>query len=218
MAGLNAAGTVLGFSTLWGLESNAPDPRAGAGNGGAPTVSYTDPLPKCAIGVALQGSVIGSAGYHFQTCSCPPPTALFSGGQVEFPGSALADGWFTCKAPCPEGQAVQHGTCAACPSHGPNTSNEPDPSQTKCVLTAWQPACPAGSEYVTATGTCLPACASDQKRKSATHQCVAACVPPHVWDPQAHGCVTVKTSCIPPAHFSQGICVNPCTLGGTSTP
>jgi hypothetical protein len=210
--GLDVAGTALGFSTLWGLESNASDSRAGIGNGGAPTVSFVNESA-CPIGVQVQGSGTPGQVGGFATCYCPAPTALYSNEILEAPDAQLAGAYFECRAPCPAGQAVQGGMCKACTAQGPHTTSEPDPSQTKCVVTGTGFSCPAGQEYVNSTGTCMAMCAADQKRNSATAQCQTACVPPHVWDPQAKACVTVAASCPPPSYFSHGICVNPCTVG-----
>ncbi len=209
-SGLNKAGTALGFSTLWGLSSNAPDPRAGVGNGGAPTTAY----------------ICGAGGWFYENGQC---------SDCSGPGEKYYDqshpGQFWCQ-PCAKGQALQSGTCAACPSLGPQSFNSPNPTRTQCigggtgqVSNPCQPSqkwnggsggsnvcCNADQKIITVQGhdQCLAICQDYQDYKGG--QCIAKCPSNRVW--QNGACQVCPANKQPNGYNG----CNPCPAGSTSTP
>jgi len=134
--GLQKAGKALGYDTLWGLEQPGPDPRAGVGNGGAPTSDFGS-LPTCTkLGVDIEGMQIGD-GYFYPSCNCPAPASVWTSGHRFILGEALIGRYFKCMAACGPGQALQNGKCGFCPSLGPNSENYPNAARTQCVGLGW---------------------------------------------------------------------------------
>ena len=207
-SGLDAAGSAAGFSTLWGLESNAPNKNAGIGNGGAPT-SVTYALNTCPIGQTLAGKKFEAFGSYAPSCFCPPPTQVFSGGiYQQQPGNAVTVGpgyvlgglpnngtTFICAAPCPTGLYWANGTCKACPDLGPNGSSGPNASHTACNGGMTVTPCPQGKVRSTPSGVCHLPCSGGQS-----------------WSEQNNACVSPTGSC-DGGQIINGVCHH-CQLGG----
>ena len=207
-SGLDAAGSTAGFSTLWGLESNAPNKNAGVGNGGAPT-SESFLLNTCPIGQTLAGKKFEAFGSYAPACFCPPPTQVFSGGvyqQQQGNVVTIGPGYsvgglpnngttFVCAAPCPAGLFWENGTCKACPDLGSNGSSGPNASHTACIGGMTVAPCPQGKVRSTPGGACHQPCSGGQS-----------------WSEQNNACVSPTGFC-DGGQIINGVCHH-CQLGG----
>jgi hypothetical protein len=193
-SGLKKAGTALGFSTLWGFSSNAPDPRAGVGNGGAPTTAYV-----CAAG-----------GWFKDDGLCA--SCQFDYGKYSDPSHP---GQFWCQ-PCPQGQALQNGACGVCPSLGSQSANVPNSTRTQCVSSGSGQVtnpCQANQKWNGAQGSGALCCQPWENLKlGSTGQCVRICPAFHVW--QGGACITCPANTQP---NSANQCTA-CPQGATAQP
>jgi len=129
-SGLEKAGDALGLSTLWGMAGSDHDPRAGVGNGGAPTSNYE--AQTCGLtGTPIAGRITawdGSAlapGQHVQTCECPAPTRVYADSKfvLGMPGfyATFHSPTFMCLVCPPSTAKDSYGNCSQCLNKmGPN--------------------------------------------------------------------------------------------------
>jgi hypothetical protein len=147
-----------------------------------PTTEYLT-LPACdatTLGTWIagkkygNGTVLGgqttSISNYYQTCACPAPTGLITASGPQPPLSALGGQYFKCAA-CPDGQALQNGTCAACPTTKTISADH------RCLSTLTtfaspggvdcggggsgaSPKCCALGQHIDSSGACSPACGS----------------------------------------------------------
>jgi hypothetical protein len=130
-SGMEKAGDALGFSTLWGMESNDHNANAGVGNGGAPTSAYAAPtctvkgIPITSWSKAWDGSAL-PVGQHVQSCQCPPPTQVYADFKMQPGNDGIAFGTFhsptfLCMTCPPNSAKDSYGNCSICENKsGPN--------------------------------------------------------------------------------------------------
>ena len=126
------------FDDVGGLN-NKPDPRAGVGNGGAPTSNYrtVDACPKPDVAIPADTYPDGSV---YPSCDCPAHTVMmnFDGTPIT-PQKGLTGRYFTCKSQCPSGQILQNGSCIP-------------------LNSGYGVSCPYGQKASTNNQSCVPVC------------------------------------------------------------
>lgn len=184
-AGVNlASGAVDGLGGALGLGGSAHDPRAGVGNGGAPTSFYV-----CGqVGVWFADTAPGGG------CACPGSTRPEWGmGQLK--------GKKRCVGDCPQGQISSGGACMPCTGGGGSQSGAggsswataPNDTQTQCVKSGGGFSC--GDGKIASGGSCVWACPQGE-----------------VWDKPSRSCFTCPQGQVPkylPGLGSMGSC-KPC--------
>lgn len=193
-SGLEMAGDSLGFSTLWGLAGNDHDPRAGVGNGGAPTYAYdvapckTTGQPIGASWHAWDGSAL-PPGLHVQTCACPAPTRVYADGKFYDYGTVFNSPIFTCLA-CPPSQALVGGSCQACENVQKQNGSDiygPNADGTACVLMGGTGSvtnpCQNKDKWNGEIGANSKCCAAWEKVEvGPTNGCMNICPPGRIYD------------------------------------
>src|SRR4249919_1682357 len=117
-SGMEKAGDLLGMSTLWGMAGPDHDPRAGVGNGGAPTEAYE--AATCSVtGTPIGGSSVGwngwplEPGQRVRTCNCPSPTRTYADGHFVSDAPGLFHGpSFMCLVCPPFSAKNSYGNCS----------------------------------------------------------------------------------------------------------
>jgi hypothetical protein len=191
LSGLKKAGDVLGLSTLWGLAGEDHDPRAGVGNGGAPTYNYD--VPMCtALGVPINGSAKAwdgswlQPGQRVRTCNCPSPTRVYADFKF-ISGDFFHTPTFTCLVCGPGTAKDSYGNCSACMNKsGPNGFEiwEPNNVGSTCVLARIEQInpCQKDQPWNGLGGSAAVCCASWQALSPDKSMCTSRCPVGRIWD------------------------------------
>jgi hypothetical protein len=152
--GMEQAGDLLGMSTLWGMAGPDHDPRAGVGNGGAPTEAY-EAATCSGTGVPIGGRSTAwdntalPPGQRVRTCNCPAPTRVYADDHFVLDAPGIFHGpSFRCMACPPNTAKDSYGNCSVCVNKSGPTGFEtwePNKDGTACEMTNVQLNCTAGS-------------------------------------------------------------------------
>jgi hypothetical protein len=233
--GMEQAGDVLGMSTLWGMAGPDHDPRAGVGNGGAPTEAY-DVATCSATGVPIGGRSTAwngmplEPGQRVRTCNCPAPTRTYADGHFVADSPGLFHGpSFMCLACPPFTAKDSYGNCSACPNKMGLTGFEywgPNQDGSSCVITHVDLNCPAGRVRdhwgedchacppdTKQVGSVCQACPAGSHSTYAQTECTVDKCPEGLGQlPGSDECMV----CPPDSSLKQGGICEPCTQGAHS--